>query len=136
MKKIIEEYYRKMDALKGDYSKMKEVFNDEMTFHFPGIPAPLNVEQFQGPAQGIYAGFSDFNHSIEDVIVDGNKVACRVSITGTHNGDFQGIPASNKSIAVGAITIFRVENKRLSEHWISVDLLGIMTQIGAVPANP
>lgn len=135
MKKLIEEYYQKMDSVKGDYSQMKEIFNDGMTFHFPGIPTPMSVDEFQGPAQGIYAGFPDFTHTIEDIIIEGNKAACRVNITGTHNGEFQGIPATNKSIAIGAITIFRIENNRLSEHWISVDLLGIMAQIGALPIN-
>ncbi len=135
MKKLIEQYYQKMDALKGDYSQMMEVFNDEMTFHFPSIPTPMNVKQFQGPAQGIYAGFSDFSHTIEDIIMEGNKAACRVNITGTHNGNFRGIPATNKSIAVGAMTIFRIENNKLSEHWICVDLLGIMSQIGPIPTD-
>jgi len=135
MKKLIEEYYQKMDSVKGDYSQMKEVFNDKMTFHFPGIPTPLTLDQFKETARGIYAGFSDFKHTIEDVIIEDSKVACRVNITGTHNGDFQGIPATNKSIAVGAITMFRIENGRLSEHWICVDMLGIMGQIGALSTN-
>lgn len=135
MKKIVAAYYQKMDSLQGDFSKMNELFNDHMVFHFPGVPTPMSVSEFQGPAQGIYAGFSDFKHTIEDLIVEGNKIACRLNITGTHNGEFQGIPASNKSIAINAITIFTIENNKLSEHWVSVDMLGLMAQIGAIPMD-
>ena len=133
MKEIVTEYYQKMDTLKGNFAEMSSVFNDNMIFHFPGVHAPMSVSEFQGPAQGIYAGFSDFKHTIEDFIIEGNKVACRLNITGTHNGTFQGIPASNKSIAINAITIFNIENNKLSEHWVSVDMLGLMAQIGAIP---
>jgi steroid delta-isomerase-like uncharacterized protein len=133
MKNIVQEYYQRMDSLKGDFSKMNDVFNEDMTFHFPGVPTPMDVVTFQGPAQGIYTGFPDFTHTIEDFIVEGNKVACRLNITGTHAGDFQGIPASNKSVAISAITIFKVDNNKLSEHWVSVDMLGLMAQIGAIP---
>lgn len=135
IKELVTAYYQKMDLLHGDFTKMKEVFNDSMTFHFPGVPVPMTVAEFQGPAQGIYAGFSDFKHIIEDFIIDGDKVACRINITGTHNGEFQGIPATNKSIAISAITIFRIENDRLSEHWVSVDMMGLMIQIGAIPTE-
>lgn len=133
IKELVTSYYQKMDVLHGDFTKMPEVFNETMTFHFPGVPAPMTVAEFQGPAQGIYVGFSDFTHTIEDFVIEGDKVACRLNVTGTHNGDFQGIPASNKSIAISAITIFRVEDNKLSEHWVSVDMLGIMMQIGAIP---
>ena len=114
---------------------MSNIFNDNMQFHFPGVPTPMSVAEFQGPAQGIYTGFPDFKHTIEDYIIEGNKVACRLNITGTHLGDFQGIPASKKSIAISAITIFTVENNKLSEHWVSVDMLGLMAQIGAIPMS-
>lgn len=133
IKSIVTDYYAKMDALQGDFTKMSEVFNEHMIFHFPGVPGPMNVEEFQGPAQGIYAGFSDFRHTIEDFIIDDNKVACRVNINGTHDGNFQGIPATNKSIAISGITIFRIDNNKLSEHWVSVDMMGLMVQIGAIP---
>lgn len=124
-----------MDELKGDFSQMSEMFSPNMRFHFPGVPVPMSVSEFQGPAQGIYEGFNDFKHEIEDVIIEGNKVACRLSIRGTHNGNFQGIPATNKPIAINAITIFNIENYQLSEHWVSVDMLGLMAQIGAIPVE-
>ncbi len=134
-KQLVIDYYSKMDAVKGDFTQMSNLFNENMTFHFPSSPMPMSVPQFQGPAQGIYAGFPDFKHSIEDFIIEGNKIACRLNITGTHTGEFQGIPATNKSIAINAITIFRVEGERLSEHWVSVDMLGMMTQIGALHSS-
>lgn len=132
MKQLVIDYYQRMDAAKGDFSQMSDLFNEDMTFHFPGAPGPMNVEQFSGPAQGIYAGFNDFKHVVEDLIEEGNQIACRLSITGTHTGEFQGIPPTHQPIAINAITIFRIEDGKLSEHWVSVDMLGIMAQIGAM----
>ena len=81
---------------------MADLFDESMTFHFPGAPGPMNVEQFTGPAKGIYGGFNDFKHSVEELIEEGDLIACRVNITGTHTGDFQGIPATHQPIAVSA----------------------------------
>ena len=131
-KNLIRSYYSEMDQLKGDYSQMANFFHHEMQFHFPGIPHPMPVGQFQAVAQGIYSGFPDFKHTVENVIQEGDVLSCRLNINGTHQGEFQGIPATNRSIAISAITQFRVQDDQIVDHWISVDMLGLLKQIGAM----
>lgn len=79
--------------------------------------------------------FPDFRFTIEDQILAGDKVATRWLIRGTHQGEFQGIPASGRQVSVSGITIFRIANGKLIEGWTNEDLLGLLTQIGAFPAQ-
>ncbi len=76
----------------------------------------------------------DFQFSILDQIAEGDKVATRWTIRGTHEGEFQGMPPSGKQIEMTGITIFRIANGKLIEGWTNEDVLGMLQQIGAVPA--
>ncbi len=78
--------------------------------------------------------FPDFQFSILDQIAEGDKVATRWTIRGTHKGEFQGMPPSGKQIEMTGITIFRIANGKLIEGWTNEDVLGMLQQLGAVPA--
>lgn len=78
--------------------------------------------------------FPDFQFSILDQIAEGDKVATRWIIRGTHKGEFQGMPPSGKQIEMTGITIFRIANGKLIEGWTNEDVLGMLQQLGAVPA--
>ena len=75
----------------------------------------------------------DFQFSILDQIAEGDKVATRWTIRGTHEGEFQGIPPSGKQIEMTGITIFRIANDKLIDGWTNEDVLGMLQQLGAVP---
>jgi steroid delta-isomerase-like uncharacterized protein len=78
--------------------------------------------------------FPDFQFSILDQIAEGDKVATRWIIRGTHEGEFEGMPPSGKQIEMTGITIFRIANGKLIEGWTNEDVLGMLQQLGAVPA--
>jgi steroid delta-isomerase-like uncharacterized protein len=78
--------------------------------------------------------FPDFQFSILDQIAEGDKVATRWTIRGTHKGEFQGMPPSGKQIEMTGITIFRIANGKLIEGWTNEDVLGMLQELGAVPA--
>ncbi len=65
-------------------------------------------------------------------ISEGDKMAVRDVFTGTHEGDFMGIPATGNSVTMKAIHIFRFEDGRIAEHWVARDDLGMMRQLGVV----
>jgi predicted ester cyclase len=71
--------------------------------------------------------------TVHDVIVDGDRVAGRGTISGTHRGEFMGIPATGKPINVAYIDIWRAEGDKMVENWVQIDLLGIMQQLGVAP---
>ena len=83
------------------------------------------------------AGFPDMRMHVEDVVADGGKVVARVRFTGTHSGDFMGMPATGRSVDAGLFDMFAVGDDGLvHEHWGVMDQLAIMQQLGAVPAGP
>ena len=81
------------------------------------------------------AAFPDLRMEPEDVLVSGEKVVARVHATGTHRGEFLGMPATGKRIDVAVIDIMRFGDDGLvHEHWGLFDSLGMMQQLGAIPA--
>jgi predicted ester cyclase len=81
------------------------------------------------------AAFPDLRMEAEDVLVSGDKAVARVRATGTHQGEFIGMPATGKRIEVPVIDIMRFGDDGLvHEHWGLFDSLGMMQQLGAIPA--
>ena len=72
--------------------------------------------------------------TVEDVITEGDKVVVRWTNTGTHVGEFAGIPATAKPFQITGIDIYRVDEDRLLEHWHVVDQLSMLGQLGLLPA--
>jgi predicted ester cyclase len=82
------------------------------------------------------AGFPDIVFSIREQITEGDKVASRFEWTGTHKGEFLGIPATDRRVRVWGIVIDRLEDGRIKDTRIIMDTLGLMTQLGALPSSP
>jgi len=70
--------------------------------------------------------------TLEDVIVEGNRVAVRWSGSGKNAGDFMGIPATGKSFTIAGIDVHRIQDGRMAEHWHVVDQLGLLLQLGII----
>jgi len=81
-----------------------------------------------------YDAFPDNHLAIDDMVVEGDKVACRWTFTGTHKGrGWEGIPPTNKKVTIWAITIDRIAGGKFVEEWSRFDTLGLMQQLGIVP---
>ena len=83
---------------------------------------------------GIYQESVDGNWNIDEIFSAGDRVVTRWTGTGTHVGELMGIPATDRPISVEAITIHRIEDGKIAEEWAVWDALGLLVQIGAVPA--
>jgi len=82
------------------------------------------------------AAFPDMQIDAQDVIASGDKVVVRARYTGTHRGEFMGMPATGKSVNVQLIDILRLDADGLvHEHWGVMDALAMMQQLGVVPAE-
>jgi predicted ester cyclase len=79
-------------------------------------------------------GLSDRRVEIEGLIADEEQVAARGTLHLLHAGDFQGVPATGKTVAVDAWFWFRFANGKVVEHWGQGDLMGLLQQLGAMPA--
>ena len=102
--------------------------------HVPAAPGPLEGleawRQFTGP---FVEAFPDLRLTVEDIMAEGDMVAARVAFDGTHRGEFQGIPPTGKEVAFTSIEVNRVVDGKGEEHWVEIDLLGLMQQLGAIP---
>ena len=76
------------------------------------------------------AAFPHYEMIAEDMIAEGDKVAVRPIAKGTHKGDLMGIAPTNKQVSLPFIIIYRIANNKIVEHWMSVDQLGLMQQLG------
>ena len=104
------------------------------------------IEQVPLPGQGpgleglkdilraMRTGFPDIVFSIQEQIAEGDKVASRFEWTGTHNGEFLGIPATGRPVRVWGIVIDRLEDGRIKDTRIIMDTLGLMGQLGVLPS--
>jgi steroid delta-isomerase-like uncharacterized protein len=110
-----------------------ELFTAESVIHFSGMPT-MNIEAFKQVGQMFRAGFPDLITKVVDQIAEGDKVVTRIVSTGTHTGVFQGIPATDKPIRVEGIIIERFANGRIVERWDQFDQMGMMQQLGVIPA--
>ena len=98
----------------------------------PGMPTGTEgLKQMMGM---MFSAFPDLQSTTEDVIAEGDKVVGRHTSTGTHSGDFMGIPATGKRVSIGEIHIVRYVNGKGVEHWGQVDMMGMMQQLGVIPA--
>ena len=88
-------------------------------------------------AFGLYQEvFPYLRYTIEEMIAEGDTVVTRVTFRGTHRGAFLGIPPTNRQVSVPAVHITRLVEGTIREHWSLMDDLGLMQQLGVVPAAP
>lgn len=82
------------------------------------------------------AAMPDYSVTIEELIAEGDKVVARFTLTGTHTGaEFLGLPPSGRQINVTGISIFRIADGKISEHWANEDALALLQQLGAMPTS-
>lgn len=106
--------------------------NASYTFHFAGMPA-TDWKGRKHFITNIVKAFPDIDHHILDVVAEGDKVALRFNITGTHKGQFQDIPATGKKISVSCVNFLTIIDGKIIEEWSNSDMMGLMQQIGAIP---
>jgi steroid delta-isomerase-like uncharacterized protein len=117
----------------GQPEAADELFAPEYVWHTPAMPEPIHgSEGVQRFAAMMRVGFPDYQLTEEDSIAEGDKVACRWTLRGTHLGPFLGIPGTGREITIAGIDIWRVADDRLVETWQGWDQLNMLQQMGAM----
>ncbi len=127
---LVRQYFERW----GDPDFARQALDPDFVGHLPEIPEPMKREAFIQYQGVVRAAFPNFAPTLEYQVAAGDKVANRLVFRGTHKGDFQGIPPTGKQVTVTAITIERVVGGKIVEHWIQYDALGMMQQLGVIPA--
>jgi steroid delta-isomerase-like uncharacterized protein len=129
---IIRRYFEEW-ANHGDAATADALIATNLTLHNP--PAVLrSLEEYKASMAKFHGGFPDLRFTIEDEIVAGDKVAVRWLLRGTQTGEFQGHPASGKAVDITGTSTFRLSEGRIQEIWVNMDRLGLMQQLGWLPA--
>jgi steroid delta-isomerase-like uncharacterized protein len=114
-----------------DYDLIRASCAPDLAFYSPSSTKfESDLEQGIEFADSIYSGISDYDISIEDIMAEGDKVAIRAILRGTHTGDVFGLPATGNKIEQSQILIFRFENGKIVEIWEDYDSIGFMQQLG------
>lgn len=82
----------------------------------------------------LHQAFPDLKFTIDDHIAEGDRVVTRWSARGTHKGEFQGIPPTGKEVTLSGIDIDRIAGGKIVECWMNLDELGLLQQLGVIPA--
>ncbi len=118
----------------GNLSIIDQVAASNYIYHEASvgdIAGPAGLKQLLGLYRD---AFPDFHVVIEDQIDGGDKVVTRFKVTGTHRGELLGIAPTGRQVTVTGIMISRFDGGKVVEEWESYDALGMMQQLGAVPA--
>lgn len=115
--------------VQGDFGLIADHYLD----HNPAPGLPGNREGLQRLREMTLAGFPDFSVTVEDAIAEGDRVAVRLTNSGTHEGTFLGIAPTGTAATWSVMAIFRIADGVVVERWGLVDGLSLLTQLGALP---
>ena len=119
----------------GDLSILDEVLAGNFVEHNPFPEQPAGPEGMKHIVMMMRAGFPDSGISVKDMVAEGDKVAVRAELTGSHGGEFMGILATGNRVQVTGISIYTVSDGKITEHWEQFDGMAMMQQLGAIPSE-
>ena len=112
-----------------------ELITPDATFHVPGRAEPMRgPEGYLAIIGMMRGGFPDIQWTLEEMIAENESVAARFTMRGTHRGTFFGVPPTGKSITVQAMNFYRFDDGKIVGEHGQPDMLGLLQQIGAIPA--
>jgi predicted ester cyclase len=130
-KEIVRRYYAATDRQALD--EIAGFMTPGFRLHFGGMP-----EMDQAGALGVigmfFAAIPDVRHEALDLVGDGDRVAVRLRITGTQQGELMGVPPTGRPLDFGSTNVLRLADGKIAEQWVTADLLLALQQIGAIPA--
>jgi len=129
IRRFIEEVWNK-----GDLAVVDELVPASGVAHIAGTPDLVGPEATKQYVAMYRNAFPDTRLVLDELIAEGDRVVCRWTGSGTHQGEFQGTAATGKRVSIGGMLICRVADDKLIETWGEFDALGMMQQLGAVPA--
>ena len=117
-----------------DIDTLLQVFDDSYVLDFPGGPTAHGLEGQRQATQSFIAAFPDLHFTIDDLVADDDRVAWRWTMTGTHLGALGPFPASGRPVTLHGISLLRVAEGKIVEDRVRADMVGLLQQIGVMPA--
>lgn len=119
------------NAARGNFGAFDEIVTPDYLLHPDEARGPEGLKEV---VQGYRDALSDLHVRIDQQFSAGDYVATRITITGRHEGDLMGTPPTGNEVSFSGLTISRCEGGRIVEEWELVDMMGLLGQVGALPA--
>lgn len=123
-------YFAEEDRLHGPPPGL---CNEDYVAHISGSP-PMSLSEHEALASVFYSAFPDYVHVIDDVVANDRTVVVRFTLSGTHLGDFAGIPATGNRVEAVGISMLTVRDGKVSQLNGVFDQVAMLRQVGAFPA--
>jgi len=134
-KELLRRFYKEV-YVDWNMALVDEVVSPQFTSHDWPKSSPTGPEGFREFYSAIRSALPDARYEVDDLIAEGDKVVVRWRLLGTHKGDFRGIAATGREIALKGIAIYRVEGGKLLERWVVSDLHGLLEETqGSSPSQ-
>jgi len=119
----------------GDLDVIDELVAPDFVGHNPLMPKPIQgPDGLKGFFAAFRAGMPDIHHPSWTMIAEGDLVAIHMPIEGTFTNELMGIPPNGEKVALWMCNVWRIADGKLAEWWSNMDTLGLMQQLGVVPA--
>ena len=132
-KQLVRHFFELLDRHDTDRIGQLLVSSTNYSFHIGGISSSVDWNQHKRLLSGVNNAFPDLHHEIVDIVAEGDKVAVRLNVTGTHKGEFQGILPTGKKLSLYEMGFIAIVDGKITEGWISADKMRLMQQLGALP---
>ncbi|UCC71937.1 MAG: ester cyclase [Gemmatimonadota bacterium] len=134
-KEVVRAMYAAIDA--QDYDRLDQLVAEDFALHYVGVLEPLGKEAAFELIRTFYGAFPDYEHVVHEMIAEGDRVAVKLTYTGTQQGEFEGIAPTGNRISYEGAQIVTVADGAIKELWALEDMLGSMSQLGMqlVPAE-
>jgi len=126
-KALTRHYFKAYET--GDIEAVMKFIDLNYRLHPGGGVEPMNYEERKRDELVFFSAFSNIKAIVEDQIAEGEKVASRITMYCTHAGEYQGVPATGKRIALTYIDIAKIRGEKIVEEWVEFDLMSILKQI-------
>lgn len=117
-----------------DFGNVDDCYAADFVHHDPYRANLEGFPAYKALYGEVVAGMPDAHLTIEDLIAEGDRVVKRYTIRGTHRGALLGVPPSGRQVSFSAISVYRIAGGKIAEGWLAFNLLGLLQQLGAVPA--
>jgi len=129
-KKIVQRYQEIYNS--NDLEALGEVVSEDLLTPKIMSGIPTGIEGAKAAHRIMLTGFPDYQTIINDIFAEGDKVAARITMSGTNTGSFMGIPATGKHVSFTGIYITRIVNGKIVEHWGEEDGVSLLQQLGVL----
>jgi predicted ester cyclase len=131
-KQVIRDLYAALDA--QDFDRLRAMTSSDTQLRLVGTQDSVAWNEVEDMIRMYYGAFEGYCHVIDQLVAEGDWVVARVTFSGTHTGEFQGIPATGNTFTYGGVHVMRVVDGVLQENWLLEDDLRLMQQLGMVLA--